>query len=259
MYCVCGVCSKWVKRNQRNLLCTVCKSYIHKCCSDLTCKEFKSKENVKYWHCKKCNEEISLPFNHINGNNKFMLELYRMFENKLTNINLGEKFENVSLDPTIFQTELDENNCNSYTKYFSDEELKTLHGNTKSNMSILNANIRSLDKNLDSFKDLLYCSELNFEIIGLVETWLKDKPQDYFHLNGYGLEFNNRKNGRGGAVCLYIKNDMKYHIRHDLAQIKHPEHVESLFVEIERTGSKNVIAGVICRPPGQDVQEFNRN
>ena len=176
MYCVCGVCSKRVKRNQRNLSCTV----IHKCCSDLTCKEFKSKENVKYWHCKKCNEEIRLPFNHINGNNKFMLELYRMFENKPTNINLGKKFENVSLDPTIFRTELDENNCNSYTKYFSDEELKILYENTKSNMSLLNANIRSLDKNLDSFKDLLYCSELNFEIIGLVETLLKDKPQDYF-------------------------------------------------------------------------------
>ena len=88
MYCVCGVCSKRVKRNQRNLLCTVCKSYNHKCCSDHTYKEFKSKENVKYWHCNKCNEEINLPFNHINGNNKFMLELYRMFENKLTNINL---------------------------------------------------------------------------------------------------------------------------------------------------------------------------
>ena len=28
-------------------------------------------------------------------------------------------------------------------------------------------------------------------------------------------------------------------------------------IEIERTGSKNVIAGVIYRPPGQDVQEFN--
>ena len=42
-----------------------------------------------------------------------------------------------------------------------------------------------------------------------------------------------------------------------MAQINHPEHVESLFVEIEHTGSKNVIAGVIYRPPGQDVQEFN--
>ena len=84
-------------------------------------------------------------FNHTHGNNIFTLELHRMFENKLTNINLGEKFENVSLDPTFFLPELDENNCNSYTRYFSDEELKTLHKNTKSNMSILNSNIRSLD------------------------------------------------------------------------------------------------------------------
>ena len=50
---------------------------------------------------------------------------------------------------------------------------------------------------------------------------------------------------------------MKYHIRHDLAQVSHPENVESLFIEIELTGSKNVIVGVIYRPPGQDVKEFN--
>ena len=51
-------------------------------------------------------EENSL----IDGNKKFMPDLYKMFENKLTtcNISLGENFENVSLDPTIFQTELDE-------------------------------------------------------------------------------------------------------------------------------------------------------
>ena len=122
---------------------------------------------------------------------------------------------------------------------------------------MLNANIRSLDKNFDSFKDLLHCSSMNFGIIGLVETWLKDKPHDYFHFDGYSLEFNNRINGRGGGVCLCIKNNMKYHIRHDLAQIGHPENVESLFIEIERTGSKNVIVGVIYRPPGQDVKEFN--
>ena len=50
---------------------------------------------------------------------------------------------------------------------------------------------------------------------------------------------------------------MKYHIRRGLAQIRHPEKVESLFIETERTGSKNVIVGVIYRPPSQDVKEFN--
>ena len=70
---------------------------------------------------------------------------------------------------------------------------------------MLNANIRNLDKNFDSFKDLFHCSSMNFGIIGLVETWLKGKPRDYFHLYGDSLEFNNRINGRGGGVCLYIK------------------------------------------------------
>ena len=83
----------------------------------MTYKEYRSKEITKYWHCRKCNDEISLPFNHIDGNNKFLLELYRLFEAKSTENNIGEKFDNVSLNPTIFQTDLDENNCNSYTKY----------------------------------------------------------------------------------------------------------------------------------------------
>ena len=42
-----------------------------------------------------------------------------------------------------------------------------------------------------------------------------------------------------------------------LPETQNPENVESLFIEIERTGSKNVIVGVIYRPPGQDVKEFN--
>ena len=50
---------------------------------------------------------------------------------------------------------------------------------------------------------------------------------------------------------------MKYHVRNDLAEIDHPENVESLFVEIERKGLKNIIIGVIYRPPSQDIKEFN--
>ena len=50
---------------------------------------------------------------------------------------------------------------------------------------------------------------------------------------------------------------MKYHVRNELAEINHPENVESLFVEIERTGLENIIISVIYRPPGQDIKEFN--
>ena len=164
-----------------------------------------------------------------------------MFENTPPKDDIVNHLQNLQLDPTIFQTELDDNNCNSYTEYYSEVQLTSLHGESQNNVSMLNANIRSLGKKFDSFKDVLSCSKMQFEIIGLVETWLKDKPFDYFHLDGYSLEFNNRKLGKGGGVCLYIKNDMKYHVRNDLAEINHPENVESLFVEIERTGLKNII------------------
>ena len=220
-------------------------------------KDVRSKNIGKFWHCNRCTEDIGLPFNHIKEDIKFKLELYRIFENTPPKDDIVNHLQNLQLDPTIFQTELDDNNCNSYTEYYSEDQLTSLHEESQNNVSMLNANIRSLGKKFDSFKDVLSCSKMQFEIIELVETWLKDKPFDYFHLDGYSLEFNNRKLGKGGGVCLYIKNDMKYHVRNDLAVINHPENVESLFVEIERTGLNNIIIGVIYRPPGQDIKEFN--
>ena len=98
---------------------------------------------------------------------------------------------------------------------------------------------------------------MNFDIIGLDETWLKNKPIDYFMLNGYNLEFKNRDKKRGGGVCLFIRDNIKYHVRDDLSQLKNPDFVESLFIEIEKPHSKNIVVGVMYRPPGQDLTAFN--
>ena len=46
-------------------------------------------------------------------------------------------------------------------------------------------------------------------------------------------------------------------MRDDLAQLDHPKYVESLFIEIEKSGSKNIVVGVMYRPPDQDVKGFN--
>ena len=51
----------------------------------------------------------------------------------------------------------------------------------------------------------------------------------------------------GGGVCLYI-------VRNDLHQIKRPEYMESLFIEIERNKS----VGIVYRPLDQDMSEFNK-
>ena len=118
------------------------------------------------------------------------------------------------------------------------------------NVYMLNANIRSLYSKSES--------DMNFNIIGLVETWLKDRPHEYFEIDGYSLELTNRQNKRGGGgVCLYVDENINYKARNDLNEIKHPEYTESLFIEIEQSKSKNIIVGVIYRPPDQDIKEFN--
>ena len=122
---------------------------------------------------------------------------------------------------------------------------------------MLNANIRSLYSKFESLKDFLRESDMNFNIIGLVETWLKDRPHEYFEIDGYNLELTNRQNKRGGGVCLYVDENINYKVRNDLNEIKHPEYTESLFIEIEQSKSKNIIVGVIYRPPDQDIKEFN--
>ncbi len=251
----CSVCCGHVKRNHRNLKCSLCNKYIHKRCSNLTNKEFKTKR-TKFWHCASCNEKIGLPFNHFITDNDYLLELSRFFGNeKIIGDICQNKFEHLSFDPSVFQADIEDSKNKS--SYYYTEKLPTQNGNSSNNFSILNVNIRSLNKKIDLFKDFVHCTQSNFGIIGLVETWLNDTPHDYFKLNGYNLEFSNRTGKRGGGVCLYIKEDVKYKIRSDLQQIKHPEYVESTFIEIDRPGFKNIVVGIVYRPPDQDVNVFN--
>ena len=124
MSCICAVCLKFVKKNQRNLKCTICKMYVHKCCSDATGKEFRKKTHFKYWHCSKCNDLIALPFNHIVDDREFLLEIYRTFcdrmpkEFKNYDHFIFNPLENKNVLGDVYNPE-----CNSNSEYFTDEEL----------------------------------------------------------------------------------------------------------------------------------------
>ena len=77
-------------------------------------------------------------------------------------------------------------------------------------------------------------------------------------MEGFYLELTNRQNKGDGSVCLYIDENIAYSLRNDLHQIKHPEYTESLFIEIERNRSKNIVVGIVYRPPDQDMNKFNK-
>ena len=113
-------------------------------------------------------------------------------------------------------------------------------------------------KKFESLKDFLQESNMKFNITGLVETWLKDRPHEYFEMEGYKLELTNRQNKDGVGVCLYIDENKAYSLRNDSYQIKHPDYTESLFIEIKRNKSKNIVVCIVYRPPDQDMNEFNK-
>jgi len=110
--------------------------------------------------------------------------------------------------------------------------------------NFLNANIRSLSKNFEQLKECLKILNCEFNIIGLSETHLKEKPND-FSLSGYNIEYTNRVDREKGGVCMYVSNKIKYKLRKDLC--KATSNYESCFIEIENKNDKNIVVGVVYR------------
>ena len=97
--------------------------------------------------------------------------------------------------------------------------------------------------------------DIHFQIIGLTETWLNYINHDSFNLNGYKYIGTNRSKKRGGGVGMYISKQLSFKIRDDLAQ-NIEDVIESTFIEINKTTGKNIIIGLVYRPPNNKFEIF---
>ena len=62
-------------------------------------------------------------------------------------------------------------------------------------------------------------------------------------------------NGRcGGGVCIYLRNNINYHIRHDLSD----NELECLVIEITRLHSRPFLVSTWYRPPSSSQDIFSR-
>ena len=130
---------------------------------------------------------------------------------------------------------------------------------SKSDLSIYQLNIRSLlhkFTNLKNTINLLENKNIFLDLISLCETHLTDLKEPLCELNGYKLESNNRKQKKGGGVCIYVRDTYKYVRRNDL-EIFLEGRLESCIVEIV-CPKKNVILCSLYRPPSGSLLEFNR-
>ena len=125
-------------------------------------------------------------------------------------------------------------------------------------LSLIHTNIRSSSCNLRKFD--IYLDSLNhkFSFIGLSETWLNKHNKDLYGLQGYKGIHSVRAKRRGGGVSIYLKDSIEYFPRNDLSCQNNV--MESVFIEVDKdqvNKNKNVVVGVIYRPPNTNISEFN--
>jgi exonuclease III len=105
------------------------------------------------------------------------------------------------------------------------------------------------------YKNLIDALNIPFQIIGLTETWLNDNNMDCFTMNNYEYFGSNRPEGRGGGVGLYVSKQLEYKTRNDLTK-NIEDIIETKFIEIVNNNGKNLIIGVIYRPPNRNFATF---
>ena len=209
-----------------------------------------------------------LPFTHLNEED-FRLAIFEQLNGPIRydpdrlaslrfNPLLSETYKKFSLsshhDPDAnFFTELVD--CEYYTEENFNEMLHQKNISEVNNcLSLLHLNIRSLHRNLDSLTTLLKNLELRFSFIGITETWLRDSSH-HTDISGYNFVHNPRKDRTGGGVGLYLADNFDFKCRPDLV-FSCTECAESLFVEINRPKEKNIIVGVVYRPPNSNLRDF---
>ena len=99
-------------------------------------------------------------------------------------------------------------------------------------------------------------AEINakFSVTGISETWLQDISHTV-DIDGYNFVHNHWSDRTGGGVGLYLTSGLVYKTRNDL-KLLDQQCAESFFIEICRPKEKNVIVGIIYRPPHQNPRDF---
>ena len=119
---------------------------------------------------------------------------------------------------------------------------------TENSFSVLHLNIRSLNKNFESFAELYKLLSFKFSIICFSETWSNDE-----NLSKNSLLLNeNKKYRRGGGVAIFVHESLCYTKRNNL--YINCEAIESLSIEIRNNDGKNIIFNIVYRPPDGDLE-----
>ena len=145
----------------------------------------------------------------------------------------------------------------NFSNYCSLSKLSRLMKATDMNeaLSIYHFNTRSLPKNLDILKELLYSLPKRPDIICVSESKLNETTTDNIEIIGYEKPFyTNSKTAFGGTV-IYTANSLNaierkdIHFKMDL--------VESTWIELDTQNRNKIIIGCVYKHPSANLNEFH--
>ena len=126
---------------------------------------------------------------------------------------------------------------------------------SKSSLSVIHCNIRSIQANFDSMHNMLTELKFPFLVIGLSETKLQEgkNPILNINLNGYSFISQPSKTCSGG-VGMYIRENLSYFLRNDLNFST--SEFESIWIELQNNKGKNILISVFYRHPNSSLDIF---
>ena len=125
----------------------------------------------------------------------------------------------------------------------------------ENHLNILHVNLRSIlsDSKFEEFQIFVDCSNDQWQVICVSESWLTDDIIPMRQLHGYTGYFKNRKNKTGGGVIVYVSE--KY-VKHSSEIEVDGVSMEALFIQCQLSTSFTFIIGQIYNPPSMDTTLF---
>ena len=131
---------------------------------------------------------------------------------------------------------------------------KKYSSRSKDNLIIEYINAQSL---LGSFNEVsLLMVSRSVDILCVAETWLESNVLDkYININGFNVFRHDR--GRGGGVCIYVRDDLEAKPLNVNVQREDGLDIEDLWITVQCRKLPSFIIGCIYRHPKAPVDSFN--
>lgn len=275
----CRICNKNNNGLDKALPCYICKSLIHRKCSNLSINYIENKLDNKTYMCQLCRDEIfplnkliSIKSESFNSNCRDFDKNNRKVKFNINfHINESEilNLKKLTYNDNSIQAKFDPDNeikDNSNFSYYSTKDFKKLKDkfNNRKTFSLMHTNIESLNANFDKLQYLINDIDFQFDIIALTETWNDENKKHLFQpgvLDNYysyeGITGNSSKGGCG----FYINKSITCIPRNDLDKRfkDNKNEFECKWIEIVNDKmNKNMIIGVNYRHPRNSDTEYKK-